>query len=130
MNMTVFLAKFFGFYCSILAIVLLIRRREALTTINAMLNRPGETMLAGVIALIAGLVVLVSHDPLQTGWLALLLMLVGLVATAKGIALLALPSPALKKLCDASQLERLFPLYLVITLILGLILLAGSYRWV
>ena len=130
MILTIFLARFFGFYCTIIAIVLLLRRRETIATINAMLDSPGEIMLAGVIALMAGLVLLVSHNPLQTGWLAMLLMLLGWVATAKGVALLALPGSTMRKFCLVLQVQRLFPLYMAVTLVLGLVLLAGSYFWI
>jgi len=127
-TVTVFLARLFGFYCAIIALAMLVRRRETVATINAMIGDPGDIMTAGVIALAGGIAVILGHNIWQGDWLTIVVTCMGWVVTAKGAMLLLLPSAQLKSFYRALQYERFFNLYMGFTLLLGLVLLWGGFR--
>jgi hypothetical protein len=125
---TIFLARLLGLYCAIIALAMLLRRRETVATLTAMIDHPGEIMLAGVIALAAGLGVLLGHEVWQGSWLTIAVTYLGWVMTAKGAMLLLMPGRHLKILFNALHYERFFSLYMGATLVLGLVLLWGSFE--
>jgi hypothetical protein len=127
MTLTIFIARLVGCYCVVVALAMLARRRETIATINAMVDDPGVIMLAGVIALAGGLAVILGHDIWWGGWLAIAVTLVGWVMAAKGAMLLLLSAPQLKYFYKTLQYEKFFNLYMGVTLVLGLVLLAGGF---
>jgi hypothetical protein len=127
MTLTIFLARLLGLYCAIIALSMLLRRRETIAPINAMINDPGAIMIAGVIALAGGLAVILGHNVWQGGWLAVAVTCIGWVMAAKGTMLLLLPSAQIKKFYKSLYCERFFALYMGGTLLLGLALLWGSF---
>lgn len=126
MTLTIFLARFFGLYCTIIALAMLLRRRETIATVTAMTGDPGAIMLAGVIALAGGIAVILGHE-LCAGWLAIMVTILGWVVAAKGAMLWLLPQAQLKNLYKALQYETFFNYYMGVTLLLGLVLLWGGF---
>ena len=126
--LTLYLARLAGFYCLIVAASMLLRRRETIAAINAMVKEPGQIMLAGVIALGAGQAMILGHNDWSGGPLTIAVTLFGWAATVKGTALLVLPSGALEKGYAALNYERLFSLYMIGTLALGGGLVWASFR--
>jgi hypothetical protein len=126
MSLTIFLARLIGLYCALIALSMLLRRRETITTINSMIDNPGDIMLAGVIALAAGLAIIIGHDVWSGGTLSIAVTCLGWVVAAKGAMLLLLPAPWLKGFYESLSYERFFTLYMGATLVLGLLLLGAS----
>ena len=127
MTLTIFLARFFGLYCVIIALAMLTRRRETIATITAMIDNPGAIMISGVIALAGGLAVILGHE-FWSDWLAFLVTLLGWTMTAKGAMLLLLPAARLKSLYKSLHYDEYFSYYMGFTLVLGLVLLWGGFR--
>jgi len=126
MVLTIFLAKFLGLYCALFAFALLVRGREALAVIDAMLDDPAAMMLAGVIALAAGLAMVLGHNIWSGGWVTVALTVLGWMMLAKGVALVALPADTLRTLYRGINYAKLFPAYLICLMLFGLVLaLAG-----
>lgn len=128
MTLTIFLARFFGLYCAVIALAMLSRRRETIATITAMIDEPGSIMIAGVIALASGIAVILGHDIWQGSWLVIAITVLGWAVAAKGALLLLLPARVLKKLYKAMRYNQFFNVYMGITLALGLALLWGGFR--
>jgi hypothetical protein len=126
--LTEFLARLIGIYCVIVAAAMLIKRRETIATVNAMLEDPGAIMLSGVIALMIGLAVILGHNVWTGGVLPILVTLVGWSAAIKGAWLLATPSAILRKMYAAMHYERFFVVYMVGTLALGAFLIFASLQ--
>jgi len=125
--MTIFLARFFGLYCAAIALAMFIRKRETIATINAMIDDPGALLIAGVIAFAGGTAMVLGHQIWQGGWLAIAITCLGWVVAAKGAMLLFLPRKAMKSFYGSLHYEKLFNFYMGLTLLLGLVLLAGSF---
>ena len=125
---TEFLARLIGTYCVIVAAAMLIKRRETIATVNAMLEQPGAVMLAGVIALLIGLAVILGHNVWTGGILPVVVTLVGWSAAIKGAWLLATPSAMLRKMYAVLNYERFFIAYMAGTLALGACLIWASLQ--
>src|SRR5271165_5238634 len=117
--LTIFLARFIGLYCVAIALAMWLRRRETVATINAMAAKPELIMLSGVIALAGGLACVLGHNMWSGGALSVAVTCVGWVVLAKGVLLLALPAPLLRRFFQALHYEALFPVYMGATLLLG-----------
>lgn len=126
--LTEFLARLIGIYCVIVAVSMLIKRRETIATVNAMLDNPGAIMLSGVIALMIGLAVILGHNVWSGGVLPVMVTLVGWSAAIKGVWLLATPSAMLRKMFAAMRYERFFVAYMGVTLALGVYLIWASLQ--
>ena len=123
--LTVFLAKLIGIYCVVIAAAMLLRRRETIRTINAMVDDPGMIMIAGVIALMGGIAMVLGHNVWTGGVLPIAVTVGGWVIAAKGAMLLLMPSSMLRRFFEALRYDRFFILYMGVTLLLG-ICLAGA----
>lgn len=121
--LTVFLARLFGVYCLVIAAAMLIRRRETITTINAMIEDPGAIMLAGVVALAVGVATILGHNVWAGGPLTVAVTVVGWAAALKGVWLLATPSAILGKVYAAMNLEQFFTAYMGVTLAVGAVMI-------
>jgi hypothetical protein len=126
--LTEFLARLIGIYCVIVAASMVIKRRETIATVNAMLDNPGAIMLSGVIALLIGLGVILSHNVWSGGALPVAVTLVGWSAAVKGAWLLATPSAMLRKMYAAMNYERFFLVFMGVTLTLGVYLTWASFE--
>ena len=126
---TVFVARLIGIYCVVVAASMLTKRREAIATINAMIENPGAIMLSGVIALMIGLAVILGHNVWTGGVLPVAVTLVGWTAAIKGAWLLATPTSTLRKMYSAMNYERFFVVYMGGTLALGAYLIWASFAF-
>lgn len=127
MTLTIFLARLIGFYCVVVTLAMLLRWREAVATITAIINDPGAMMMSGVIALAGGLAVILGHNIWHGGWLAIAVTCIGWGMVAKGAKLLLLSNAQIKSYYKSLHYERFFTLYMGVTLLLGLALLWGSF---
>jgi hypothetical protein len=126
--LTLFLAHLIGLYCLVIAATMMLRRRETIRTVNAMVANPGLIMISGVIALAGGLAMILGHNIWTGGTLAVIITLIGWVVTLKGAMLLTLSSHSLQKLFLGMRYERWFIFYMGGTLLLGLYLFWASFR--
>jgi len=125
---TIFLARLVGAYCALIALTMLIRKRETIATVNAMVEDSGAIMIAGVFALAAGLAMILGHNVWSGGPLTVAVTVVGWVVALKGFSLLVLPRAALTAGYRALRYEGMFTAYMVATLALGLGFLWASFR--
>jgi hypothetical protein len=78
-----------------------LRRRETIATVAAIAANPGMIMIAGVMALGAGLAIVLGHPDLTGSALAVCVTAIGWVMAAKGALLLILPNARLQALYRA-----------------------------
>ena len=60
--LTIFLAKFLGLYCIVVALAMMIRKQSIVATILAMLRDPPLLLFVEVVGLAAGLAMIVGHN--------------------------------------------------------------------
>lgn len=124
---TLFLARYLGLYCAVIALAKLVRRRETTKVLSAMLADPGLIIIAGVIALAAGLAVILAHNVWSGGAVTIAVTLLGWVIAAKGAWLLLTPQLSLRAAYARLGVERFFKLYLGVTLVMGVGLAVAGF---
>jgi vacuolar-type H+-ATPase subunit I/STV1 len=85
-------------------------------------------LILGLIALAAGLALVLTHNVWSGGAPAAVVTLVGWVILVRGVVLLVLPPDAVARLFDMVRFAELFYLYAGITLLLGLYLTWAGFR--
>jgi len=125
--LTIFLAKFLGLYCIIVALAMMTRKQSAIATVKALIANPPLLLLVEVIGLAGGLAMILGHNIWSGGALPVIVTLVGWLMAIRGAGLLALSQDATTKLFEALQYERLFYFYMGGTLVLGLYLTFAGF---
>ena len=117
--LTVFLGRLLGLYTLIVGLWLLADKQEVVSTLPDMLgNRPLMIIIA-IIALVAGLAIVLGHNIWSGGALTILVTLIGWISFLRGLLFLFLPPAATRQILEVMQFERLFYIYVAIPLILG-----------
>jgi hypothetical protein len=61
-SLTIFLAKFLGLYCIVVALAMMIRKQSKIGAIKALIGDPPLLLLAEVLALAAGIAMIVGRN--------------------------------------------------------------------
>ena len=127
MPRTVFLARLLGLYCILISLAMAAHRHATVETMTALIQTPPVLLLAGIIALLAGLAMVLGHNIWSGGALPFIVTLVGWITLFRGLLVLFLPAGADVRLLTALHYEQLFDFYVAIALVLGVYLTyAGS----
>jgi hypothetical protein len=120
---TVFLGRLIGLYCILVSLAMLVRKQASVDVLTAMLHNAQLLLSLGVITVIAGLAMILSHHVWSGGAVTVIVTLIGWIALIKGALLLFLSPEAESSLfLDTLHLEHFFYLYLGGTLLLGIYL--------
>jgi hypothetical protein len=124
---TVFLSRLIGLYCVLATLAMAAHRQVTVDTMSALIRTPPVLFLAGIIALIAGLAMVLGHNVWSGGAVAVIVTLVGWITLIRGLVVLWLPPDAESGLFAALRFDRLFYLYVGIGLALGVYLTYGGF---
>ena len=111
--LTIFLAKFLGLYCIVVALAMMPRKQTIVATIKVLVGNPSLLLLVEVLGFAAGLAMIIGHNVWSGGALPVVITLLGWILAIRGAGLLAL-SPAA---ADALRYEEFFYWYMGATLI-------------
>jgi 1,4-dihydroxy-2-naphthoate octaprenyltransferase len=120
--LTIFLGRLLGLFTLITSFWLLVERENAVSTIPALLGDRPAMVIFAIIALAAGLAIVLAHNIWSGGILPILVTLIGWVMVVRGVLFLFLPPEATLGILAAMQFERLFYVYLAIPFVLGVYL--------
>ncbi len=120
MDVSVFLAKVFGLYLVIISIAM-IKNAKALRSIMRENNTTSFKFNGGAIALLIGILLLVSHNIWEPSW-KIIITIFGWMAFIKGLFLLMFPKSAFKFYNNLLKNTVAYYTADVITLIAGLYL--------
>ena len=123
---TTYLSRLIGLYCVLISLSMAAHKEATVTAVNAYMHDAPALLLAGVIALVAGLAIVLGHNVWSGGALPVLVTLTGWIALSKGLMLLLLSPTA--GFLEAIRYEQFFYLYIAITLALGAYLTYGGFR--
>jgi hypothetical protein len=126
--LTVFLAKFLGLYCIVVALAMMTRKQSAVATVKALIANPPLLLFVEVLGLAGGLAMIIGHNIWSGGALPIVVTLVGWLMAIRGAGLLALSPNATMKLFEALRYEQLFYFYMGGTLVLGLYLTYAGFN--
>jgi len=125
--LTIFLGKLLGLYCVVVALAMMANKKSVVATVNALVRNPPLVLLTSVITLAIGLALVIGHNVWSGGALPVTVTVVGWVSLIKGLAFLALPPGQMVRLYEALQYEKLFFIYMGVTLALGLYLTIAGF---
>jgi hypothetical protein len=126
---TVFLGKFFGIYCTLCAMALLVRGRDIVDIVTALLHNQPLLLILGVFTLLGGVALVLCHNVWTGGAFPIIVTLIGWITLIKGLLLLLLtPDKQVDFVLGGLRYGQLFYLYMAITLVLGLYLTHAAYR--
>ena len=125
--LTVFLGKLIGLYCIIVALALMAHKQSTVESVKALIRNPPLLLFLEVIALIAGLAMVLGHNIWSGGALAVVVTFIGWLVTMRGAVLLVLSEDVKLKLFEALRYEERFFVYMGVTLILGIYLTFAAF---
>jgi len=125
--LTIFLAKFFGLYCIVLAVTMMVRKQSAVSTMRALIQSPPLLLFVELLGLAGGLAMVIGHNIWSGGALPVVITLLGWLMAIRGAALLAISPAAVMKVFEALRYEQRFYFYMGITLILGIYLTFAGF---
>jgi uncharacterized membrane protein len=125
---TVFLARLFGLFMTIVAVWILLDEPGFGATVQVLVHDRPATLLLSLVCLGSGLAVVLGHQIWSGGLAPVLVTLVGWLLLVRGLVLLFLPANLLESLGDTLIGARWLYFPGVVALGLGLILTyAGFY---
>ena len=100
-------------------LALMTHKQSTVASVKALIRSPPLLLLVEVIALIAGLAMVLGHEIWSGGALAVIVTLIGWLMTIRGVVLLALSEDVKLKLFDALRYEERFFVYMGVVLVLA-----------
>jgi hypothetical protein len=125
--LTIFLAKYLGLFCIVVAVAMMVRKDQTVATVNALVGNASLVLIVGLLGLAAGLGIIVGHNIWSGGALPVVVTLMGWILAIRGAGLIVLSSTATIKLIKTIRFEALFYGYMGATLILGLYLTYAGF---
>lgn len=118
-----FLSKLIGLYLILVSLAMLTHRQATVESITALMHNPPVLFVVGVIAVAAGLAMVLGHNIWSGGMLPVLVTLTGWLLLTKGVLLLFLsPETASGLFLAGLHFEKFFSLYIGVALFLGIYL--------
>lgn len=128
MPRTIFLSRLLGLYSLVIGLAMFAHRQATLETIRAMMHNGPAMYISGVIALAAGLAMVLGHNVWRGGVLPVVVTLVGWLSLIKGLAILFLSVELESCSILGRYVEQRFYLNAAIAVIVGAYLTYAGFR--
>lgn len=122
MDISLFLAKALGLYLTIVSITMLINAANVRNVIKEIMNSPALFFLSAILALIMGILLVLSHNIWGANW-RVIVTLTGWLALFKGVTNTLFPQVGYKIAAWFIARESYYFITTCITLFLGVLLL-------
>ena len=123
------LGRLLGLYCLIIGVEMLARPQATVQTVTLLLADRPLLYVLGVILIFAGLAMLLVHNIWRGGTAAVLVTIIGWLTLLKGVLLVGLaPGETAKLYLEHFRYEQLYPVYVLLTLGLGVYLTYAAFR--
>jgi hypothetical protein len=126
MENSVLIAKILGPYCVIVAIGLMFNLKFYQRMIEDFFKNAALIYLGGIMALIIGIVIVLSHNVWVAGW-PIIITIFGWGGLIKGIWLIVFPNSVGKITQLYQKKPALLRIHMIIILVIGLFLSAKGY---
>jgi uncharacterized membrane protein HdeD (DUF308 family) len=124
---TVLLGRLLGLYLIAIAVAMLASRRRALATLDEMARSGPWMLFSGMVAMAAGLAIVLGHNVWTGGALAVVVTLFGWAALLKGVSLLLVPPEQMAAAYKGLGFERFFYVWIGAVLVLGLLITLDAF---
>ncbi|MBU4369616.1 hypothetical protein KKG58_02520 [Patescibacteria group bacterium] len=117
MDLSIFLAKVLGLYFIIGALICLLKYKSMRKIIDGFTDNTALLYVTGVITVILGLMMVISHNIWEGGW-RVVITLIGWLILLKGLAFLLLPEKIMFKFAKSFRWSKEW--YFVVAIIMVL----------
>lgn len=124
---TAYLSRLFGLSVIVVAICWLLNPATVGAAIEAAVRDQGLMWCFGVLAVFAGLAVVLGHN-VWTGWPAIGVTVIGWLILLKGIGLIVLPNAAMVGLYNGFDVAHLPYLWCAVMMVVGGALVYAGFR--
>jgi uncharacterized membrane protein len=125
---TIFLARLIGLFALIQAAAMILHKEAMVDAMNGVMGNRPLLLVLGLIALAAGLAMVLAHNVWSGGALPVVVTLIGWIVLIRGVLILLLPADALARLFEAVRFGRMFYVYAALALVLGVYLTWAGFR--
>jgi len=126
MDVSTFLAQFWGWLLIIMSLIFLLRKKTWLDQITSFLKDKNYVMVTGWLALVLGLFTVILHNIWTADW-RVVITIFGWFSLIKGILRLGFPELPRKTVSTLKNKMIIMQILLIISLLLGIYLLWMSY---
>lgn len=124
---TIFLSRLIGLFALLESLSMFVHKQSMVETAASLVHDRPLLLIVGMIALVAGLAMVLAHNLWSGGALPVVVTLIGWVILVRGVVLLFLLPEAVVRLFEIFRFEELYYLYAGITLVLGLYLTYAGF---
>ena len=125
---TIYLGRLIGLYCVLVALAMISHKQAAVETMTALIHDAPVLFFVSIVAMVAGLAVVLAHNIWSGGALPVVVTLVGWISLVKGLVFLLLPPETSLAYFEALRYGQFFYAYLTVTLVIGIYLTFASFR--
>lgn len=129
MPLTFFIAQLFGLTFIVASVSMAFQKERIINIAEDLFRDKALLFVVGIINLMAGFLVVLSHNIWTGGVLPAAVTLLGWLLTLRGIMLMWISPQALKKLYRSFDLERRYYTFTAIVLIIGLYFTFAGFGW-
>lgn len=125
---TVFLGKLLGLYCLLIGLAMMLHGQTTVATVTALMHDAPAMFVVGIIALLAGLAMVLGHNIWSGGALPVLVTLIGWGTLIKSLLFVFLtPDAEAAFFLTGLHYQRLFFVYAAVSLLLGIYLTYAGF---
>jgi hypothetical protein len=125
---TVFLARLIGLFSLVFSLAMLVQRGAIEPALYALVEDRAALLVVAMIGLLSGLAIVLGHNIWSGGPLPVIVTVIGWSLFIRNALLLFLPAEAVVALFEALHVDRLYYLYAVIDLALGMYLTYVGFK--
>jgi hypothetical protein len=125
---TAFLSKLIGLFLIFGALAMLLHEQSGIATVTSLIHDRPSVLIIGMLGLVTGFAMVLTHNVWSGGVLPVLVTLVGWTILFRGALVLFLSPDRLLNLVELVHLGSLFPLYMAVALVLGVYLTYAGFR--
>ncbi len=127
MELTILLLKFWGFYLFLMGLSVLINKSTWKSFVSELSSNKHFTFLAGIFALIIGMLVVSYHNVWSGGFDVVIVTILGWLSLVKGVGYLLFPSKAVASIARKFMEGSFITPWAAIILILGAYMLLSGF---
>ena len=126
--LTIFLSRLIGLFAVLVSLSLLMARKSGVEAVDALIHDRPLVLTIGMIVLLGGLAMVLSHNIWSGGAPPVVVTLFGWIILIRGVLILFLSPDAMVSLFEVFRFEEFFYVYAAIPLILGLYLTYAGFK--
>jgi hypothetical protein len=125
---TIFLARLIGLFALVQATAMILHKEAVTDAMNGIMGNRPLLLVLGLVALAAGLAMVLAHNVWSGGALPVVVTLIGWIVLIRGVLILLLPADALASMFAAVRFGTMFYVYAALALVLGVYLTWKGFR--